>query len=366
MLRAGADTMNFLHEFLHQEVPKSGKTMPAYYRRALFISEVILAAYFLVSVVLLRFAAGQWLWLPAVVLAATVACLLCIDRLGPRLNLLLYAAIIWVWLAWFVHRYGWGVGSPNILAPILSLAFFNIYEPPLGKIGYFLALVVFRVALFAYTLRHPVLGTLEHPVNLIFQVVNSVVPLLILAVNYVLFSSSIQASERLLTINNQELHKEAGTDPLTGLPNRRALLDVIEIYRRNNPDEQFGIAIADIDFFKKVNDTYGHNCGDYTLKELSRLFLEQSAGKYTVCRWGGEEFCFFLPGLNLDQAGAVMQDVHAAVRKMPLRFGEIDYSITITIGVEEYDFRSTTEAILDRADRKLYMGKVHGRDQVVI
>ena len=358
--------MNYLHEFLRQEVPKSGKTMPAYYRRALFISEVILAAYFLVSVVLLRFAAGQWLWLPAVVLATTVACLLCIDHLGPRLNLLLYAAIIWVWLAWFVHRYGWGVGSPNILAPILSLAFFNIYEPPLGKIGYFLALVVFRVALFAYTLRHPVLGTLEHPVNLIFQVVNSVVPLLILAVNYVLFSSSIQASERLLTINNQELHKEAGTDPLTGLPNRRALLDVIEVYRRNNPQEQFGIAIADIDFFKKVNDTYGHNCGDYTLKELSRLFLEQSAGKYTVCRWGGEEFCFFLPGLNLDQAGAVMQDVHAAVRKMPLRFGEIDYSITITIGVEEYDFRSTTEAILDRADRKLYMGKVHGRDQVVI
>ena len=63
--------MNFLHDFLHQEVPKSGKTMPAYYRQSLFISEVILAAYFLVSVVLLRCATGRWEWLPIGVLAAT-------------------------------------------------------------------------------------------------------------------------------------------------------------------------------------------------------------------------------------------------------------------------------------------------------
>ena len=358
--------MNFLHDFLHQEVPKSGKTMPAYYRQSLFISEVILAAYFLVSVVLLRFAAGQWQWLPAVVLAATVACLLCIDRLGPRLNLLLYAAIIWVWLTWFVQRYGWDVGSPNILAPILSLAFFNIYEPPLGKIGYFLALVAFRVALFAYTLRHPAIGTLERPVNLIFQVVNSVVPLLILAINYVLFSSSIQARERLLTINNQELHKEAGTDPLTGLPNRRAMLDVIEVYRKNNPQEQFGIAIADIDFFKKVNDTYGHNCGDYTLRMLADLFREKAGEAYSVCRWGGEEFCFFLPRKNLDEAGRVLFDICNDVRHMKLKFEDIEFSITITVGVEENDFVSPLKDILEQADQKLYMGKKSGRDQVVI
>ena len=108
----------------------------------------------------------------------------------------------------------------------------------------------------------------------------------------------MQASERLLIINNQELYKEAGTDPLTGLPNRRALLNVIEEYRTTNPGASFAIAIADIDFFKKVNDTYGHNCGDYTLKELSRLFLTSGAGKYTLCRWGGEEFCFFMPMLS--------------------------------------------------------------------
>ena len=141
---------------------------------------------------------------------------------------------------------------------------------------------------------------------------------------------------------------------------------MVETYRQQNPDSPFCLAIADIDFFKKVNDTYGHHCGDYTLKELSRLFLSQSESRYTVCRWGGEEFCFFLPDMNLDQAGIVMHDINAAVKKMPLCFGDVNFSITITIGVDDYDFQSATDVILDRADRKLYMGKVGGRDRVVI
>ena len=358
--------MSFLSEFLHQEVPKSGKGMPTYYRKALFISEAILAGFFLASTILLELTTGQLEWVPIIILAVTFGFLICIDRMSAKANLFCFTAIIGGWLTWFVYMYGWSAGSPNILVPILSMAFFNIYMSPKGKIAYCVGLISFRVLLFAFSLKHPPVRALTPDTSLFFQIINSIVPLVILSFNYILFSSNIQASERQLTINNQELHKEAGTDPLTGLPNRRAILDVIEDYRRNNPESQFGLAIADIDFFKKVNDTYGHNCGDYTLVELSKLFLACGEGKYAVCRWGGEEFCFFLPGMNLDEAGAVMQDVHKAVRKMALRFGEVDYSITITIGVEEYDFQSATETLLDRADRKLYMGKVHGRDQVVI
>ena len=357
--------MNFLHDFLHQEVPKSGP-MPDYYRRALFISEAILIFYFLASIALLTVSTGVWLWPPVIILAGTVYCLLNIDRLGPRINLVCFSVIIGAWLTWFVYRFGWSAGSPNILVPILPLVYFNIYEPPRGKIAYFLGLVAFRVLLFAYSLRHTPIATLDRTENLVFQVVNSIIPLLILAIDFILFSSSIQASERALTINNQELHREAGTDPLTGLPNRRAMLDEIEQYLIANPEAQFSIAIADIDFFKKVNDTYGHNCGDYTLKELAALFMTAAADKYRVCRWGGEEFCFFLPGMNIDEAGREMHDVNIAVRKKKLHFEDVDFSITITIGVEENDFKSSMSQMLDRADRKLYMGKVSGRDQVVI
>ena len=357
--------MSFIHDFLHQEVPKAGP-MPDYYRKALFISEAILVVYFLASVALLFFTTGVWLWPPVVILAGAVYCLLNIDRRGPRINLLCFAVIIGAWLTWFVHRFGWSAGSPNILVPILPLVYFNIYEPPRSKIAYFLGLVAFRVLLFAYSLRHTPVATLDRTENLFLQVINSIIPLLILAIDFILFSSSIQASERALTINNQELHREAGTDPLTGLPNRRAMLDEIEQFVVANPEAQFSIAIADIDFFKKVNDTYGHNCGDYTLKELANLFMTAAADKYRVCRWGGEEFCFFLPGMNIDEAGREMHDVNIAVRKKALHFEGVDFSITITIGVEENDFKSSMNQILDRADRKLYMGKVSGRDQVVI
>ena len=340
--------------------------MPAYYRKALLISEIILAAYFLASVVLLIFTTGTWLWPPVVILAGTVFCILNIDRMNARINLVCFAAIIGGWLAWFVHRFGWSAGSPNILVPILPLVFFNIYERPVGKLIYSLALVAFRVLLFAWSLRHAPVEALDHTDNLVLQILNSVVPLLILTVDFILFSSSVQASERALTINNQVLHREAGTDPLTGLPNRRALLDEIEQFLHDNPDSQFSVAIADIDFFKKVNDTYGHNCGDETLKALATLFMDAARQKYRLCRWGGEEFCFFLPEMNIDEAGREMNDLNIAVRQKKLRFRETDYSVTITIGVEENDFKSTLEQILDRADRKLYMGKVGGRDRVVI
>ena len=212
------------------------------------------------------------------------------------------------------------------------------------------------------SLRKPQTASLK----ILEEILNSVSFMLILACSFALFSSSVQENERQLIINNQELHREAGTDPLTGLPNRRAMLDGMNRWLGENPDTPFCVAIADIDFFKKVNDTWGHACGDYTLKELARLFREQSAGKFSSCRWGGEEFCFFLPEMNLDEAGQVMQDLNYAVKALPLRQEDHEFSITVTIGVEDYDFHSPMQEILEQADRKLYMGKLNGRDQVVL
>ena len=126
------------------------------------------------------------------------------------------------------------------------------------------------------------------------------------------------------------------------------------------------MAIADLDFFKTVNDTYGHNCGDYTLVKLTELFVEHGVDKYTVCRWGGEEFCFFMPGMNLDEAGTLMNDLCFAVEKMKLEHEDHKFSITITIGVEEFDFASPLEELLSAADEKLYMGKEAGRNRVIV
>lgn len=358
--------MKYLKDFFNQKVPKAGTEMPAYYRGALITSEKILAVYYILSFFLISQACHHWQIMPLVMLAAVLVILLNIKRMGPRVNLGVYAIVTLVWCRWYVINLGWASGVQSLLVPLLLFVFFNIFDPPWLKITSLVVMILFRMLLFAFSLGNPPVYDISSTADITFQTLNSITMFVILALCCIHFSTNLQDAERQLRIDNQELHKEAGTDPLTQLPNRRAMMDVIAEYQKNQPDDVFCLAIADIDFFKKVNDTYGHPCGDYTLRELSALFREKAGTDYRVCRWGGEEFCFFMPEMNLDDAGKEMMDLNVAVSRMPLSFEGVDFSITITIGVEEYDFHSPIAAIIEGADRKLYMGKESGRNQVVV
>lgn len=358
--------MSLLTEFLRQKVPKSGKEMPAYYLSALRTTAVLLIVYFLASFLLFGLALHTWQVVPLAAAAIMALTLPSIPKMGPRATGLTETFVIEAWCLWSVHSFGWGASAQQFLVAPLVLSFFNVSEKPPLKIVLSVCLMAFRMLLFFHATRHTEAYQLVGSARMIFQLFNTGFLYTLLAGLFIHFSSSVQAAERQLRLDNQELHKEAGTDPLTQLPNRRAMLDEINLYLKKAPDQPFGVAIADIDFFKNVNDTYGHNCGDYTLQELSRMFREAAGENYKVCRWGGEEFCFFLPGKNLDEAGVVMHDLCFAVRQLPLSFEGNDFSITITIGVTENDFHSPMSDILEEADRKLYMGKNSGRDQVVI
>ena len=358
--------MRFLIDYLHQQAPRASREMPAYFRRALTVDFILMSAYYLTSFVLFFLAERQWEIVPLAVCAAAVISTLNMKRMGPRLSLAVNAGITLLWCFWYVRGFGWDSGVQTFLVLLLTLNFFNIYETPRLKLCVFAALLGFRMFLYGYALNHAPIHVLEPSALILQQTVNSVAFYLIMTCLCIMFSTSLQDTERQLRIDNQELQKEAETDPLTQLPNRRAMMDELDLFQRKSPGEPFSVAIADIDFFKKVNDTYGHNCGDYTLKQLSRMFQEMAGLDYRVCRWGGEEFCFFMPGMNLDQAGGRMNDLCAAVSRMQVSFEGHEFSITITIGVAENDFQSPVRAILAEADQKLYIGKNSGRNQVVI
>ena len=352
--------MRFFLDFLKQKVPKQGKEIPAYYRRALVFSEVLLVVYFAVCFFLYPLInGGHWEWVPLAFIAVTCVALLTVKRHGVRMNLLLYAILCMGWVWWNVRDLGWSSGVQHFLTLMVVLVFFNVYDKPLYKIIWLIVILAFRVTLFAVYGSYKTPFTLE--ASTIYQTLNTVAFFLMLAGMCVVFSTSIQDTERQLRLKNQTLYKEAGTDALTGLPNRRSLIEEIENHYKNHSNEPFCVAIADI-----VNDTWGHNCGDYTLVKLTELFVAHSLGRYTVCRWGGEEFCFFIPNMNLDEAGNLMRDVAIAVERMPLEYEGNEFSITITIGVEEYDFASPLEDLLNAADEKLYMGKNAGRNRVVV
>ena len=359
--------MKFFLDFLHQKVPKAGKEIPGYYRRALMSSEILLVVYFVACFCLFPLInQGRWEWIPLLFTAAAGLCLWTAKKQGVRINLILYALLCLGWVYWNVLHFGWSSGVQHFLTLMVVLVFFNIYDKPLYKIIWLAVILAFRILLFSMSQRTDPIYRMDADANTVYQTLNTVAFFLMLAVMCVIFSTSIQDTERQLRLKNQTLYKEAGTDPLTGLPNRRSMIERIEKYYRENREQTFSVAIADIDFFKNVNDTYGHNCGDYTLTKLTELFVEHAMGRYSVCRWGGEEFCFFIPELNLDEAGVLMNDLCFAVEKMKLEYEGKQFAITITIGVEEFDFSSPLEDLLNAADEKLYMGKKAGRNRVVL
>lgn len=199
--------------------------------------------------------------------------------------------------------------------------------------------------------------------NELSQVVFAV---LVMMVSYYFCKQYTQAEHQVYVINRQ-LKKMASLDPLTGLMNRRGMADVLpdmeEAYKAGTSG--LSIAIGDIDFFKKVNDTYGHDCGDYVLKTVSAYFAKYMEDKGEICRWGGEEFLFAFNDKNADDVFVMLNDMRHTIKHMQFSFNDIDFKVTMTFGLEEYTPYAQLENTIKRADEKLYLGKESGRDKVV-
>ena len=168
-----------------------------------------------------------------------------------------------------------------------------------------------------------------------------------------------QAMERI-----QEL---VNIDELTGVFNRRRIVQALsdESNRCRRSPGPFSLGILDVDHFKEVNDTYGHQAGDEILRVLARAMMLDMRAIDSFGRYGGEEFLLVLPQTALDGARIKSERLCDTVRE--LRFNGLpeDFRITVSIGVAEALPGEHTDATLDRADRALYTAKENGRNQVV-
>ncbi|MGN0342543.1 MAG: diguanylate cyclase [Roseburia sp.] len=125
------------------------------------------------------------------------------------------------------------------------------------------------------------------------------------------------------------------------------------------------VAIGDIDFFKKVNDTYGHDAGDEVLRQVSRVLKKHMAGKGFVARWGGEEFLFVFERQELSQAEQILWDMLGEIREMIVESGGKEIRVTMSYGVTRAWKNATADELLKKADEHLYVAKSTGRNQVV-
>lgn len=166
-----------------------------------------------------------------------------------------------------------------------------------------------------------------------------------------------------LLANMEKLNRAALRDELTGLYNRRFVVeslsqDLMEAGRQD------ALVMVDVDNFKKVNDTYGHSTGDMVLICIANI-MESICSRHKVVRWGGEEFLLVLMGVTADEVLRICESIRREVSEFMFRSGDHTFYCTVTLGVAMYDKWKGFDENITHADMALYRGKATGKDRVV-
>lgn len=164
------------------------------------------------------------------------------------------------------------------------------------------------------------------------------------------------------------LNSLANNDALTGLPNRRTFNDKLErlmlITKRS--EAPLSIAFLDVDNFKEINDSKGHDIGDKVLECLSRLLKTTVRSSDFVARWGGEEFIIMLNGTDIDNAALIAEKLRATIESSAALQALVDFPVTASFGITSIEDEENTDVIFKRVDLALYQAKSQGKNRVVI
>jgi two-component system cell cycle response regulator len=175
---------------------------------------------------------------------------------------------------------------------------------------------------------------------------------------------------RELEESRRQLVEQATTDPLTRLKNRRAFFEngaqSLANARRYRGD--LSVIIVDIDFFKRINDTYGHHAGDEVLVTLAHVLEGITRADDTCARIGGEEFAVLLPDTSRLGAAVLAERIRAAVEREQFILGGKTVPLTVSVGIASYghDTGETLDELLNVADRRLYLAKENGRNRICV
>lgn len=186
----------------------------------------------------------------------------------------------------------------------------------------------------------------------------SVLVLLFFGATLIIFLSD--ASQRYKT--------ESITDFLTGLYNRRyfhnRLKEIIVMAQRHLTPVT--LIMMDLDHFKHINDTFGHDVGDTVLKQTSKIIKYSLRGSDIAARYGGEEFCVMLPNTSLQGAELLAERIRENIKAHEFKTNQGCFNITVSLGVTLIDINGNPDEVLSKADEALYSSKNNGRDQVTV
>lgn len=272
-----------------------------------------------------------------------------------------------LWVVMFYVIFGPNTGVHHF---IFALTLVDLLLDRRHPVVMIIGLYVVRVGLYAGRMTclpiasEGMLGSLE----VYMYVLSVVLECATVLFTGIYFTKDAFRMESRLQEYNKELRHVASTDPLTKVWNRFRMLEQVEkcLKKYRKGEMQFmSLAIGDIDFFKRVNDTYGHECGDEVLRSLAHLFDTETKGIGAVARWGGEEFLFLFENMNGDDAWTALSLIQTKLKRMDIPYEGQTHHVTMTFGLTEYDFHLSLDENIKQADDKLYKGKESGRDRIV-
>ena len=293
----------------------------------------------------------------------------CVFLLSYRINKIatvwLFIIVTTIWamtLLWF-----FGPDSSFQIFPpfVIIIFFFASYNCFLMKVIFgFITFIVYQGMSFLYGNRTPFLELTPGAHHCVRDSCMFII-ILCTCIAAHMFSKDSQNMERKLIEYNKRLKTRANTDPLTGLNNRGMAMEYLQDFVRKADTMICCLCICDIDHFKRVNDSYGHDIGDRVLKNVAKALKETIGDSGFVARWGGEEFFIAFPECNGDEAMDILYRVQKAIRKTEVTVREETVKVTLTYGLTEYDKGKSLDDNIKDADNNLYLGKERGRNTIV-
>lgn len=270
---------------------------------------------------------------------------------------------------------GWDWGFMTYTIALIPVAYYLTYTMPQFKDRISIPVISSVSVVVSYVLVRAFCGRVEpfyptqhlpNNMQISFYYFNTIITFALMVVFCTLFATEIRYMQRQLELENRRLGELANFDPLTHLMNRRSMNVQLQSAHdvALSVGQMFCVMLVDIDDFKKVNDTYGHDCGDEVLVSIANTISGDVREDDAVCRWGGEEILILIKA-DLDIARQVAERICKDVRETVVEHNDVKVSVTLTIGVADYKKNQTIRSMIEEADRNLYYGKHNGKNQVV-